>query len=75
MTTTAIKKQVDEYFPLLSTQQQTLVAEMMKSLLNVDSNLDRISQQEYNIEIDEAVARIENGVFVTQEDAIKELSV
>lgn len=74
MTTTAIKKQVDSYLPLLTTKQQTLVLEMIKSLLNVDSDTEPISRKQYNKELDEAVARIENGTFVSHKDAVKELS-
>jgi len=74
MTTTAIRKQVDNYLPLLSTKQQTLILEMIKSFLNVDKDTERISRKQYNKEINDAVARIEKGNFVTQKDALKELS-
>ena len=74
MTTTAIIKQVDDYLPLLSPKQQTLVLEMIKNFLNVDSNSTRISRKQYNSEIDEAVERIENGASICQKDALKELS-
>jgi hypothetical protein len=74
MTTTAIKKQVDNYLPLLSTRQQTLVLEMIKSFLNVDSDTKRISRKQYNKELDEAVTRVENGNFLSHKDAVKELS-
>lgn len=42
MTTAAIKKQFDGYFPLLSTKQQTLLLEMVKSFLNVDKDVKKI---------------------------------
>ncbi len=74
MTTTTIKKQVDNYLPLLSSKQQTLVLEMIKSFLNVDSDTKRISRKQYNKEINEAVARIESGISVSHKDAVKELS-
>jgi hypothetical protein len=74
MTTTAIKKQVNNYLPLLTPRQQTLVLEMIKSFLNVDNDTKRISRKQYNKEIDEAVKRIENGDFVSQKDVVKELS-
>jgi vacuolar-type H+-ATPase subunit D/Vma8 len=74
MTTTPIKKQVDNYLPLLSTKQQTLVLEMIKSFLNVDSDTKRISRKQYNKELDEAVARVEDGNSVSHKDAVKELS-
>jgi hypothetical protein len=74
MTSTSIKKQFDGYLPLLTTKQQTLVLEMVKSFLNVDTEMKRITRKQYNREIDEAVDRVEDGSFVTHEDALKELS-
>ena len=74
MTTTAIKKQFNDYLPLLSVKQQTLLLEMVKNFLNVDKETKRISRKQYNKEINEAVERIEKGNFVTHENAIKELS-
>ena len=74
MTTTAIKKQVDNYLPLLSTKQQTLVLEMIKNFLNVDKDVNRVSRKQYNKEIEEAVTRMEKGNSVSNKDALKELS-
>ena len=74
MTATAIKKQVDNYLPLLSAKQQTLILEMIKSFLNVDRDTMRISRKKYNKEINEAIARIEKGNSVSHKDALKELS-
>ena len=74
MTATAIKKQFDGYLPLLSNKQQTLLLEMVKSFLNVDNDTKRITRKQYNKEITEAVARIENDNFVKHEDALDELS-
>ena len=74
MTATAIKKQVDNYLPLLSNKQQELILEMIKSFLNVDKDIKRISRKQYNKEINEAVLRIEKGNFVTHKDALSELS-
>jgi len=74
MTTTAIKKQVDEYLPMLSPKQQALVLEMIKSFLNVDTDPKRISSKQYNKELDEAVARIEQGKSISHNDVLKETS-
>jgi len=74
MRASAIKKQVENYLPLLTVKQQTLVLEMIKSLLNVDTDVKRISSKQYNKEVNEAVQRIESGKKVTQKDAEKELS-
>lgn len=74
MTTSAIRKQVDSYLPLLSARQQSLVLEMIKSFLNVDNDTKRITRKQYNKALDEAVARVENGNFVSHKDAAKALS-
>ncbi len=74
MTATAIKKQVDNYLPLLSAKQQTLILDMIKTILNVDKDTKRITRKQYNKEINEAVTRIEKGNSVSHKDALKELS-
>ena len=74
MTATAIKKQVDHYLPLLSAKQQTLVLELIKSFLNVDKDVKRITRKQYNRELNDAVARMEKGNSVSHKDALKELS-
>lgn len=74
MTTAAIKKQIDGYLPLLTAKQQELLLEMVKSFLNVDTQTKRVSRKQYNKELNDAVARIEKGNFVTHQDTIKELS-
>jgi len=74
MTAAAIKKQFDGYLPLLTVKQQTLLLEMAKNLLNIDKETKRISKKQYNKEINEAVTRIENGEFITHQDALKELA-
>lgn len=74
MTPAAIKKQFDGYLPLLSSKQQFLLLEMVKSFLSVDKNSKRVSKKQYNKEINEALSRIEKGEFISHKDALKELS-
>jgi hypothetical protein len=74
MTATAIKKQVDNYLPLLTSKQQVLVLEMIKSMLNVDKDVKRITRKQYNKEINDAVTRIEKGNSVSHKAALKELT-
>ncbi len=74
MTTESIKKEVDQYLPMLPLKQQNLVLEMIKSLLHVDKDVKRITRKEYNQEIDNAILRMEEGNSVAHEDALKELS-
>jgi hypothetical protein len=74
MTATAIKKQVDNYLPLLTSKQQILVLEMIKSMLNVDKDVKRITRKQYNKEINDAVTRIEKGNSASHKAALKELA-
>ena len=74
MTTSAIKKQVDNYLPLLPKGQQSLVLEVIKSLIEEVSSSDRINKTQYNKEIDAAVARMDAGDFISHKDALDELS-
>jgi hypothetical protein len=74
MTTSAIKKQVDNYLPLLPKGQQTLVLEVIKSLLEEVDSSDRIGKDQYNKEINAAVARMDAGNYVSHEDALDNLS-
>ena len=74
MTTSAIKKQVDNYLPLLPKGQQSLVLEVIKSLIEEVSSSDRIDKTQYNKEIDAAVARMDAGHFISHKDALDELS-
>ena len=74
MTAASIKKQVDNYLPLLSSKQQVLVLEMIKSLLSVDEDTKRITRKRYNKEVNEAVSRMDKGKSISQTEALKELS-
>jgi hypothetical protein len=74
MTTSAIKKQVDNYLPLLPKGQQSLVLEVIKSLYEEVSSSDRIDKTQYNKEIDASVARMDAGDFISHENALDELS-
>jgi hypothetical protein len=75
MSTASIKKQVDNYLPLLTIKQQTLVLEMIKNFLNVDGeNNKRLIRKQYNKELKEAEARIEKGRGIAHKDALKKLS-
>jgi hypothetical protein len=74
MTTTSIKKQVEDYLPMLSTKQQVLVLEMIKSFLQVDNDTKRISKRQYNKELDDAVERIEKGNSISHKEALEEIA-
>ena len=70
MTSSALRKEVEDYLPFLSDRQQKLVLEMIKNFLNLDENTKRISKKQYNEEIAAAVESIKNGTFITHEEAL-----
>ena len=45
-----------------------------KHSISKDKNTERISKKNYNKELEEAIARIDKGDFVTHKSALKELS-
>lgn len=73
MTSLAIKKQLNNYIPLLTNKQQALLLEMVKNILQVDdSKHQRISIKQYNKELAEAEKQIKAGKFISQSDLEKE---
>jgi hypothetical protein len=73
MSPTSIKRELDNYLPLLTTKQQGLLLEMVKTILNVDTSSQRISLKQYNKEIAKSEKQIADGDFTTQEDLEKEV--
>jgi hypothetical protein len=71
MAATQVKKQFDSYFSLLSEKQQLMLLEMVKSLLNIDKEEQRISLEQYNIEIEASVKQIKAGKTVSHADVVK----
>ena len=57
----------------LNQQQKNALINLLQSF-DVEGQHQRISIEQYNKELDEAVARIEKGNFITHKDALKELS-
>ena len=72
MTSVAVKKQLNNYIPLLTAKQQALLLEMVKNILQVDNSEKRISVRQYNKELAEAEKQIVAGKFITQSDLVKE---
>ena len=72
MTAAAIKKQLDNYLPLLTVQQQELLLQMAKSLLHVETKEQRITVKQYNKELAIAEKQITEGKYTAQSDLEKE---
>ncbi len=65
----ALDKELLKYWKLLNSPQKESIIEVIKSFLHPEG---RISIEQYNKEIDEAMARMDAGKFITHEDLVKE---
>lgn len=65
MGATPLEKELMQYWPGLTVAQQETVLGVIKSMIHPELG---VSVEQYNREIDEAVARVEAGRFHTQEE-------
>ncbi len=66
--------EIQKYLPLLGNEEKTTILSVIKSFLgNSEENVASIDIAAYNKEIDEAMTRINNGEFTSQEDLEKEM--
>ena len=72
MNSATVKKELNNYLPLLTVKQQELLLEMVKNILHIDNSNQRISIKQYNKEISNAEKQIVKGNFITQSDLEKE---
>jgi len=71
MIATSIKQELNTYLPLLSTHQQALMLDMVKSFLHLDKKEQRINIEQYNAAIELAVREIEQGKTISHEEVLK----
>ena len=74
MNAQTINKELSIYFSLLNLAQKNSVLSLIKSFIQTDEKVKRITRKQYNKEILEAEKRVAKGHFVTEEAAEKELS-
>ncbi len=75
MASSAIDKELIRYFTLLDAGQKEMLLAMIKRILKPgNSNTEeRITIEQYNKELDEAIERINQGEFTTFEELEKEI--
>lgn len=67
-----LDKEMSNYFTRLNEAEKKSVVEMLKTFLNGRvENPARISLEQYNKEIDEAMEDIKNGEIYTHEEVVK----
>lgn len=69
MGATPLENELLQYWPKLTLVQQESILGVIKSMIQPETGIDR---EQYNREIDEAMKRIDEGRFVSQEDLEKE---
>ncbi len=72
MTPVALKRELNTYLPLLSAHQQSLILDMVKSILQVDMKEQRISLEQYNAEIESALKDVKSGKSISHESVVKQ---
>jgi hypothetical protein len=71
MSAKTIEKEMHDYFMQLNDAEKKSVVQMIKTFLRGRKSEETINIEEYNKEIDDAVARVEAGEFYTQEEVEK----
>jgi hypothetical protein len=67
-------KELLKYFTRLNESQKKSLLELIRTFLKSNSNdSERVSIEQYNQELDEALQRISNGEFTTLADLEKEM--
>ncbi len=73
MSAQSLKQEFNQYWSKLSIVEKESLLAMAKNYVQLkdENDTDRVSIEEYNKEIDEAVARVEAGEFYTHEEVVK----
>ncbi len=70
--TAIVGKELQEYFMQLSSAEQKSVLQLIKAIVSEKAQpQERISIEQYNQEIDEALANIEKGETYSHEEVVK----
>lgn len=71
MATKSLDNEIFHYLPLLGSDEKQTILSVIKSFLKLHKPVNSISIEEYNKEIDDAVARVESGEYYTHEEVEK----
>jgi hypothetical protein len=66
-------KELLGYFSRLDEPQKKSLLELMKTFLKPAESLQRVTIEQYNQEINEAIKRVERGEYTTLEELEKEM--
>lgn len=70
----SLDAEIQKYLPLLGNEEKISLLGVIKSFLNLKKEESaHISIEQYNKEIDEALAEVKAGKYITQEELEKEM--
>ena len=69
----AIDREMYAYFMQLNDAEKKSVVELLKTFMRGRKDQPNITIEQYNKELDEAMARVEQGEYTTFEDLEKEM--
>ena len=74
MAISTIDKELLEYFTMLNDPQKKSLLELIRTFLKAgDEPIERVTIEQYNLELDEAMERIRKGEFTTLDEMEKEM--
>ena len=73
MSVQSLEQEFDQYWSKLSIVEKESLLAVAKNYVQLkdDNDTERVSIEQYNQEIDEAVDRVEAGEFYTHEEVVK----
>jgi hypothetical protein len=76
MASVSLDTEIKKYLPLLGNEEKISLLTVIKSFLHLKKeNAGNIDTEQYNKDIDDAMARIDNGHFTSHEDVEKEMEL
>jgi len=74
MTAKSLDSEINKFLPMLGIEEKVSLLGVIKSFINLKKEeSNHISIQQYNKEIDEALAQVKTGNYITQEELEKEM--
>ena len=70
MSAQSLEQEFDQYWSKLNIVEKESLLAVAKKYVQLKDNTDSISIEQYNKEIDEAMARIDAGEFYTHEEVV-----
>jgi len=69
---TTVKQELSAYLPMLSARQQTLVLDIVKTILHIDTPEKRIGIEQYNKEIELALKEVRQGKSISHDEVVSQ---